>query len=155
MPESSASRRVPREEELGSGFAQILHDRSRATGWEIQKLLISLSTATSGIYFLALTQRAQPPLTLWQKTTAISSLFLMAAATLCGIIGGFADSRRNYFWASALQAPENEKERRTRMYRSRNRWLRLERICDILLSLNFAVGVLISFAYMVLRVLGK
>jgi hypothetical protein len=43
--------------QLGEGFPPILHDRSRAAGMDLHRLLISLSTGTLAIYFLALTGR--------------------------------------------------------------------------------------------------
>ena len=61
----------------------------------------------------------------------------------------------NYFWACALQATKEDKERRTEMYRLRDRWLRIERILDRPLVLGFAAGVFSSLVYIVLRILAK
>jgi hypothetical protein len=110
---------------LGGGFPQTLHDRSRAIGSELHKTLLAFCTAALGVYFIALTTEAKPGLTSSQRFAAVCGLVIMALGSLSGLAGMLADSRRNYFWACALQAEEGETERRAEMYRLRDRWWRI------------------------------
>src|SRR5215472_12980716 len=75
---------------LGEGFAQILHDRSRDRGTDLHRLLISLSTGTLAIYFLALTGEAKPALTTNQKVCAVISVVCVAFSAACGILPMYA-----------------------------------------------------------------
>ena len=94
----------------GEGFAQILHDRSRSVGLELHRLLTSLSTGTLAIYFLALTGEAKPPLTPSQRVCAAVSVFCVAFSAAFGIVSMYADVRRYYLWASALQLQIRDSE---------------------------------------------
>ena len=138
------------QKERGQGFPQTLHDRSREAGTELQRLLISLATGSLAAYFLALTA-SDSDLTLWQQIAALSGVLFMGISVLSGVLSWHADSRRNYFWASALQAEESKT--RTALYRSRDRWLTKSRFFFSLLSRTFSVGVVSSLVYMALRVL--
>jgi hypothetical protein len=140
--------------EKGVGFPQILHDRSRSQGSELHRFVLSLSTGTLAVYFLALTVEAKPALTISQKKTAIAALASVALAVASGLLGMYADTRRNYFWASALQRKEN-KEERSFFYKRRDRWLSAERISDATLAVAFITGMIFSLTYMILRVLGR
>jgi hypothetical protein len=140
--------------EKGEGFPQILHDRSRSQGSELHRFLLSLSTGTLAVYFLALTGEAKPPLTFPQRRTAIAGLACVALAVASGLLGMYADARRNYFWASALQRKENRQER-SFLYKRRDQWLKTERISDVILTVSFMIGIIVSLIYMVLRVLGR
>jgi hypothetical protein len=137
----------------GEGFPQIVHDRSRDVGRDLQKLLVSLSTGTLAIYFLALTTEAKPGLTHHQTQVSIVALALMALAVGSGLFGMYADTRRNYFWASALQ--KKDKNAKSLLYKHRDRWLRTERIMDLTLAISFLAGITMSVIYMFLRVLSR
>lgn len=128
----------------GEGFAQILHDRSRAAGMDLHRLLISLSTGTLAIYFLALTGEAKPPLTANQKLCAVISVVCVALSAACGIVSMYADVRRYYFWASALQT--SDKPTKRTLYRQRNRWLRRDRTLVPTMGILFISGMLSSLA---------
>ncbi|WGL16664.1 hypothetical protein PVT68_18170 [Microbulbifer bruguierae] len=139
------------EIEKGVGFPQILHDRSRAVGQDLQKLLVSLSTAVLAVFFVTLTTKVEPPLNAYQKLVMLVSLSSMAFAVFAGVIDMYADSRRNFFWASALQAVD--KTRRSAFYKHRDRWLKIERYCAWALTIGFFVGILAALAYMIMRLM--
>ena len=141
------------DNERGTGFPQILHDRARGAGTELRRLLISLSTGALGVYFLALTTRPDPALSVWQQAMVIVGLVAMASALGAGLLGWYSDCRRNYFWATALQA--NAANERDRLYKLRDFWLAIETWMHILIRILFAVGVGASAAYVCLRVIGK
>ena len=151
---SANAKQVKEEPELGTGFPQELHDRSRAKGSELHKTVLAFCSATLGIYFLALTGEVKPALTRSQRSAAICGLVLMAISCFSGVAGMMADSRRNYYWACALQAVQ-DKSRRRNMYRIRDRWWQAERILDRTLIIGFVIGVLSSAFYMILRVLAR
>jgi hypothetical protein len=143
----------PSPADRGKGFPQILHDRSRDAGSDLHRLLISLSTGTLAIYFLALTGEAKPPLSTNQKISAVISVFSVALSAACGIISMFADVRRYYLWASALQT--SDKVRKRELYRHRDRWLRRERLLAPAMGALFITGMLSSLVYGAFRVFGK
>ncbi len=137
-------------EERGVGFPQILHDRSRDAGRELHKLLLSLSTGSLGVYFFALTTRVEPVLTPRQQWTVMSGMTAMGLATLSGIMDLYADSRRNFFWARALQS-EDRKER-AGFYKQRDRWWKIERAFGWVLTWTFFAGIVLSMIYVLLRI---
>jgi hypothetical protein len=150
QPETKQAKTPPA---LGEGFPQILHDRSRAAGTELHKLLISLSTGTLAIYFLALTGEAKPPLTRNQKFLAITSVACVALAATSGILSMYADVRRFYLWGSALQTVD--KTKRTALYKERDEWITRDRRFAPAMGILFVVGMLTSVIYGTLRILGK
>ncbi len=151
--EESVSGKAKTRPAKGEGFPQILHDRSRAAGTELHKLLVSLSTGTLAIYFLSLTGEAKPPLTHNQKIAAVTSLLCVASSATFGIISMYADVRRYYFWASALQSVD--KEERRAFYRRRNIWTARDRLLAPAMGLLFMLGMLSSLVYGTLRIIGK
>jgi hypothetical protein len=140
------------EDQRGRGFPQILHDRARAAAAELHKLLLSLSTAGVAVYFLALTGKIEPRLTTRQTAAMLVAMLALAIAALSGILCWYADCRRNYFWAVALQS--DDKPDRSDLYRQRDRWLWIERLTANLLIGAFVTGVLVSALYIALRLLG-
>jgi hypothetical protein len=151
--EDSAAEQIKPPPKKGEGFPQILHDRSRAAGMELHRLLVSLSTGTLAIYFLALTGEAKPPLTPHQKLAAITSIFCVAFSAAFGILSMYADVRRFYFWASALQASDKN-EKRT-FYKERDTWIARDRILAPAMGTLFMIGMLSSLVYGALRIAGK
>lgn len=118
---SMAADQDEQDDQRGQGFPQVLHDRAREAAVELHKHLLSLAVGGVGLYFLALTGKVDPPLTPVQKVIVLFAMISWAVAALSGIISWNADCRRNFFWASALQASDREK--RTELYRQRDRWL--------------------------------
>jgi len=142
-----------REDTRGQGFPQLLHDRARAAGSELYRLLISLAIGGVGLFFLALTGKADPPLSLAQRLVVLFAVISMAVAALSGIACLYADARRYYFWACALQATDELK--RLQSYKERDRWFRLKRFATKGLIWLFVAGILASAAYLGLRLKGK
>ena len=141
-------------DERGQGFPQILHDRARVSTEELVRLLLTLSTAGVGVFFIALTGKSDPPLTSRQEVAVLVALVAMASATLCGMLSWFADGRRNYLWATALQTKKNLKgDPRDQLFVRRDFWLDLARRAYQLLMILFAVGIAASLCYLVCRVL--
>jgi hypothetical protein len=142
-----------REDTRGQGFPQLLHDRARAAGSELYRLLISLAIGGVGLFFLALTGKADPPLSFAQRVVVLFAVLSMAVAALSGIACLYADARRYYFWACALQATDEPK--RLQSYKERDRWHRLKRSATKGLIWLFVVGIIASAVYLGLRLASK
>lgn len=153
-PAHGAQHEAAASDERGQGFPQILHDRARVSTEELVRLLLTLSTAGVGVFFMALTGKSDPPLTPRQEVAVLVALVAMSAATLCGMLSWFADGRRNYLWATALQTKKNLKgDPRDKLFMRRDFWLGLARRAYQLLMILFAVGIVASLVYLVCRVL--
>ena len=141
----------PGKDKRGDGFAQILHNRARQASEEIHKLLLSFSAAMLALYFLALTANKDIALTTVQKLLCMCGVMTMGTAIFIGIIGLYCDTKRNYFWACSMQA-EKKTEKET-FYNQYEQWLKYQRLCRPMLFVCFSSGVLISIAYMILKIL--
>jgi hypothetical protein len=146
---AEAKEQAPQEH--SDDFAKILHDRARSAGTEYHRLLIALATGVLAVYFLALTSRIEPALSRYERVLAVIALTLMGLAVLAGLIGWFADAMRNYYWALAIDS--SERSERQRLYRVRDRWLRMLRFGTWSLSTCFVLGIICAVVYMVSRVL--
>lgn len=134
-------------------LAQILHDRARESSQQLHKLLLSFSTGLLAVYFIALTateDAAQPGI---QTISAIAGLSATGIAVFAGLVGLYADMKRNYFRASALQA--EDKQRRDKLFRTRDRWLFRQRLSIMSLNVFFLLGVTSSIIYIVCRILNR
>ena len=140
------------DDTLGKGFAQILHDRARKASEEIHKLLLTFSAGILAVYFFALTSNDELQLTNSQKVLCIIGIGLMGSSILAGLYGLFADTKRNYYWARSIQ--ENDETKRIVLHNTYRSWLRLQRLCRPMLCILFLLGVLITIAYMILRIIG-
>jgi hypothetical protein len=137
--------------ERGHGFPQILHDRARIAAEELHKLILSLSCGGVGVFFVSLTNK-ENALSLPQKITVVSGVVFMSLAALSGIACWYADARRKYFWAIALQTEEKRKQ--SASYQARDRWLRIENGTARVLIWCFSAGIIASTIYLTLRVMG-
>ena len=129
-------------------LAQILHDRARESSQQLHKLLLSFSTGLLAVYFIALTateDAAQPGI---QTISAIAGLSATGIAVFAGLVGLYADMKRNYFRASALQAED-------KLFRTRDRWLFRQRLSIMSLNVFFLLGVTSSIIYIVCRILNR
>ncbi len=134
-------------------LAQILHDRARESSQQLHKLLLSFSTGLLAVYFIALTameDAAQPGI---QTISAIAGLIATGLAVFAGLIGLYADMKRNYFRASALQAKDGR--RRDKLFRTRDRWLLRQRLSIMSLNVFFLLGVTSSIIYIFFRILNR
>lgn len=128
----------------------MLYDRSRYSAEEQRKLLISLGTGTIAIFFLALTAKIEPSLTVLQKTTIGIGLFFIALSVLSGIFQWFADAKWNYAWARSLES-KSSKDRKKRR-KSKDQWHKIQRVTGICLRANFVIGILSAVFYVFARV---
>lgn len=132
--------------------ANKLHERAREAASEYHKLLTQLSTGLLAIYFLALTSSIEPPLTLIQRSAALSSLILMGLAVLFGVMYWLADALRNYYWGSSIAAStEESNHEQERLYGQKILWQRVIRIGTWGISISFLCGIATSTWYMILR----
>jgi len=135
----------------GKGFPQILHDRARESSQQLHKLLLSFSTGLLAVYFIALTatdDAAKPGV---QTIAAITGLVTTGLAVFAGLLGLYADMKRNYFRAAAIQA--KEPQRRDKLYKTRDQWRQRQRFSIATLNLCFLLGVTSSVVYVIFRVL--
>lgn len=132
-------------------FAQILHERARESSQQLHKLLLSFSIGLLAVFFLALTATEDAAKPGVQTISAIAGLSAMGIAVLVGLFAFYADMKRNYFRASALQT--KDKLRRDELYNSRDRWLRCQRLSILALNSFFLIGVISSLLYVIFRVL--
>src|SRR5262245_35189898 len=89
-----------RNRELSSS---VLHARARESAAEFRKLLISLGTGSLAAFYISLTSKVDPPLTQFQRSTAIGSAVGFGICVLAGAVQWRADVKRNYHWAKALE----------------------------------------------------
>ena len=138
------------EPSRGEGFPQILHDRARDSAVELHKTILSLSTGMVAVYFVALTTTTGPSLTALQQINVVIGIVVFSLSVFSGLVCSFADVRRNYCWANAIQA---KNESSTRFYKLRDRWLKLKNFTWTLTLVLFSLGMAFSLAYMLLRLL--
>ena len=145
----STDAKIGCERDEDKAFAQILHDRARDAAEEIHKLLLSFAGATLGVYFIALTKETSQ-LTRIQTLCCLAGVVLMGAAVFVGLLGLFADMKRNYFWGSALK--EDDHKKRDAFYKRRDSWLIRQRACRPVLFVCFSLGTISSILFMLLRI---
>ena len=128
--------------------AQLLRDRSRASGFDLLKLLISLSTGGVATYFIALTGETRPQLNEAERWVVWISLSLMVSAVLVGLLGWTLDAAFFRYWAKSIENGENGSgiywEKRQKFNRRRLFAIRL-------LPVLFLLGVIGSGVYVALR----
>jgi len=132
-------------------LADLLHERARISSSELRRWIISLSTGSLGVFFVALTSKIEPPLLSKQKNVVAVALLLMVFTAAFGLLAWYADGRRNYFWASAIQSDEGE--RRKRLFYKRSVWYRIMVYGECLSRILFLLGIIVIVAYMLSRVL--
>lgn len=134
-------------------LAEIFHARARESSQQLHKLLLSFSTGLLAVYFIALTateDAAKPGI---QTISAIVGLSATGIAVFAGLVGLYADMKRSYFRASALQA--EDKQRRDKLFRTRDRWLLRQRLSIMSLNVFFLLGVTSSIIYIFFRILNR
>jgi len=134
-------------------LAQTLHDRARESSQQLHKLLLSFSTGLLAIYFVALTATEDAAAPGVQTVSAIVGLVATGLAIFAGLEGLYADMKRNYFLAAALQA--NDTQRRDELYKYRDHWRRRLRVSIVALNVLFLLGVTSSVVYIIFRVLDR
>jgi hypothetical protein len=132
-------------------LAQTLHDRARESSQQLHKLLLSFATGLLAVFFVALTATEDAAKPGVQTISAIAGLSAMGIAVLTGLFAFYADMKRNYFRASALQA--KDKLRRDELFQARDRWRRCQRLSILALNSFFLFGIISSLLYVIFRVL--
>lgn len=155
MTPSGPTGRTPRDDDTdrGEGFPQIIHDRARAAAEELHKLLVSLSTGALAVYFVALTSKVEPPLTSMQQGTVLGGLGFMGLALFSGISAWYADMKRNFYWASAMQ--QHEEHARETLFSRRDLWIRSKTVAILGLDVFFFLGIACSIGFITLRVVSR
>lgn len=143
---------LEREKEThGEGFPQIFHNRARESSQELHKLLLSFSSATLAVYFVALTVKSESTITFAQTVVLFFGFLFMGAAVLGGLLAYYADMKQNYYLGSAMQAKEEKK--RNKLYKSANVWRTIRRKSIVVLNFYFLVGVLVAMVYVDIRLM--
>lgn len=127
---------------------QVLHDRASQSARETRQAIITLSAASLGFFFIALTSKVEPPLTPLQRRTVIVALVAMALATFSGLWSAWADARWSYCWAREIeQHPPGSLhwDGRRDWWHGNKRWSEWASI------LCFGIGVLAAAIYTFLR----
>jgi uncharacterized membrane protein YbhN (UPF0104 family) len=150
--QNESDRKERKRKRRGGGLAQILHDRARKSIEELHRLVLTFSTAILAIYFLALTTKIEPALTRNQTIISIVGLISLGLAVIAGLASLFADTKRNYFRACALQATDQSD--RDGYFALRDRWLPYQRWATRFLYAFFIAGIASSVIYVVSRILG-
>jgi len=81
---------------------QSLHNRAAASARETRQAIITLASASLGVFFLALTADITPPLTSEQKFLIAIALLAMAFAVFAGLWSAYADAQWSYYWAKQI-----------------------------------------------------
>jgi hypothetical protein len=153
-PENQSDSRETKEDIRGKGFAQVLHDRARASAERLDALTMSLSTALLGVAFFALSTEITPALTAAQRLSLLVVLPALGISVVAGMIGLRADVIRNIRHAHAIQHKQQDKKAESgAAYRQRDRWLRVERIAGRVQEIAFAAGVVAVAVYAIARTL--
>ncbi|HUU20592.1 MAG TPA: hypothetical protein VMW72_25825 [Sedimentisphaerales bacterium] len=142
----------PKKKQISSEkLAEKLHDRARESSQQLHKLLLSFSTGLLAVFFVALTATEDAAKPGVQTISAIAGLSAMGIAVLTGLFAYYADMKRNYFRASALQA--KDKLRRDELFQTRDQWRRCQRLSILALNSFFLFGIISSLLYVISRVL--
>ncbi len=107
---------------------------------ERRKLIVSLSTAALGVFFLNLTsQIPEPVLTPRQEMLVLVSLIGFSLAVLSGVLAWRADGGRFYFAAKCLE--EVDEEQFLAYRRKEKGWKMARRLASRVLYLGFFIGI--------------
>jgi hypothetical protein len=129
---------------------QRFYDRSRASGFELLKTLVSLSTAIVAAFFFALTRDIAPRLLRDEFYALACALGFMVLAVFAGIIGWGVDAKYYDYWADSLNGNRTE-ESRTASKRKRDLANTIRRYSIIFLAVFFTLGIFASAIYLYLR----
>jgi len=139
-------------EELESDEEQsaLMHNRAREAGSELRRAIITLSTGSIAILFLALTAEIKPPLNLLEKICAVGTVLSHAASALSGLLAWGADAERNFFWAHSL-SPKQDYNWRIKFEKERKVRQTIMNRADKTSRFLFIVGVVLAAIYLLVR----
>lgn len=130
---------------------KIASERGRKSAEEGTKLLITVSLTCLGVFFVALTSKIDPPLTYSQKIIAIISISSIGFSSACGLVSWLIDAKSHINWALALS--QTEKNKRSKYYRLRDKWRKLELLNKNVFFIFFFLGLIGGITYMLFRIL--
>lgn len=128
---------------------ETLRARARSSAEEFQHIAVAISSGALGVFFIALTEKIDPPLTSAEHVLLLCAIAAMGVATLCAVLTWFADARWNAALAAAKEATDpKDKESNNRATRA---WHRADSIAGIVFGLTFVPGLVVSSVYLWLR----
>ena len=133
-----------------SDISQKFHDRARESGIELKKLVISLSTGALAIYFFILTREVKPALSILQQKILLVSVCLFGLSIFGGIVSWWSDGARFFYLAQNEQS--NQRASSSFIIKSIRHWTIIRRLSDVLVSISFAFGILLSILFIYSRV---
>lgn len=129
-------------------------ERGRRSAEEGSRLLVTIATASLGVFFIALSREIKPHLTQPQQWSAIVSVLAMGVASACGIGSWWADAKVHIHWALALTLKAEGKKVGVH-YERRARWQAREKWIKRVFFAAFAAGITAAIVFLILRILSK
>src|SRR5262245_27333216 len=102
IEQSNAPSKRPRKAALEPA-SQVLHDRAAESAKETRQSIVTLASASLGVFFLALTADITPLLSSQQKVLIAIALVAMASAVFSGLWSAYADAQWSYYWAKEIE----------------------------------------------------
>src|SRR5688572_2851002 len=129
-------------------LAQTLHDRAGESARETRQAVITLSAASLGFFFIALTSKADPEFSTPQRSWVLVALLSMALGTFGGLWSAWSDARWSYCWAREVEkyAPGEEYWKARKVF-----WHLHKRYSEHAALAAFVCGVLSAAIYTFLR----
>ena len=136
--------------------SQLLHNRAAESAKETRQSIITLSAGSLAVFFLALTSKIDPELSLSQKASVIVALICMALAIFSGLWSAYSDAQWSYYWAKFREEAESgtgksSETKSTNWTLEVDRWHKHKRWSEKASILFFVAGVLVSSIYIALR----
>lgn len=128
--------------------SQFFHNRATESAKETRQGIVTMSSASLAVFFLALTSKIEPALNSRQKAFMLVALISMAMATFCGLWSAHSDARWSYCWAKERSIPVKPEEK---WQEKSKRWHAQKRWSEKAAGIAFAVGVFFSAIYIALR----
>ncbi len=127
-----------------------LRERARSSAEEFQRTAVAISTGSLGVFFLALTQKVDPPLTHDEQWLLLAAITCMAVASVSSVFSWFADAREPAARADAIEAAtataRDQAEQRKR------RWSAIDTVTGIVYAGFLLPGFVTAAIYMWLRI---
>jgi hypothetical protein len=132
---------------------QTLHTRAAESAKETRQLLTAMSTASIGVFFLAMSgENRASAISTAQVWIVLAAIALMALTAFSGLVSAFADAQWSYCWAREIEALKSGKQLGV-WHRRRKKWHRCKRWSERAALVLFALGVLAASAYLATLVL--
>jgi hypothetical protein len=125
-------------------------ERGRRSAEEGTRLLVTIATASLGVFFMALSKKFEPALDRDEKTVAVLAVLAMAVASGCGILSWWADAKVHINWALALPASDSGK--RGQYFKARDRWRKIEKDVKWFFFGAFGIGIVAAAVFLILRI---